>query len=238
MLYFICILAALGVAGLGWSLRNRSTGISQTLIALGCVGCVAAIGWQVRATMFPADAKPPNRAHSVVGFFLASAVQRDIMGQRGSVVVLLPGDLDDETAEGYVNSFRAPLLRGHPEWEVQTSTIDKTEKGASIPAESFKQVLAKHPNAVAFVSFSGTPSELESTLARKSVPVLVFDPRASTNWVADLVQRRIRSVIVPRPDVDPASAAGVAGLPGEIFGKLYYLATPENAEQIAAKLAR
>lgn len=242
MTYFLLIFAALAVAGIGWGIRQRSALLGQGLIVAGCVGCLAVLGWQVRSTMFPPDAKPPNRAHSVVGFFLASQTQREIGGQHGTVVLVLPRALDSETAENYANALRAPLLRGHPELELQIATLDvqaRDAKAGTLPLGAFKQVVANFPRALAFVSFAGVPAGLETLFpSQQSVPpVFVFDATGSTNWVHALLQRRIRSVIVPRPDVDAATMTGLAGLPGEIFGRLYYLATPETAQQIAAKLA-
>ena len=165
MMYFLSLVAALAVAGIGWGIRRRSVLWGQGLIAVGCVGCLAAIGWQVRESLFPADAKPPNRAHSVVGFFLASQTQREIAGQRGTVVLVLPptSALDAETAETYANAFRAPLLRGHPELEVQIATLEapaREAKAGTIPLAAFKQVVAKFPAALAFVCFAGVPADI------------------------------------------------------------------------------
>jgi hypothetical protein len=245
MMYFLSLLAALAVAGIGWSIRRRSALWGQGLIAVGCVGCLAAIGWQVRENLFPAGAKPPNRAHSVVGFYLASQAQREIAGQRGTVVLVLPpsSTLDAETAETYANAFRAPLLRGHPELEVQIATLEapaREAKAGTIPLAAFKRVVASFPGALAFVCFASVPPDIGTLFPpdqAASPPLFVFDAGGTTNWVQALLQRRIRSVIVPRPEVDPAAMTSIAGMPGEIFGRLYYLATPETAEQISAKLA-
>ena len=245
MMYFLFLALALAVAGVGWGIRERSALWGQVLIVMGCVGCLAAIGWQVRQTVFPADAKPPNRAHAVVGFFLANQTQREIEGKSGTVVLILPptSALPAETAETYINSFRAPLLRGHSEWEVQIANLEapaREAKAGRIPLAAFKQVVAKFPRALAFVCIASVPVGIETLFPPDQatvLPLFVFDAGGTTNWVAALVQHRIRSVIVPRPDVDAAAMGGIAGMPGEIFGQLYYLATAETAEQVAAKLA-
>jgi hypothetical protein len=245
MTYFLFLALALAVAGVGWGIRGRSALWGQGLVVVGCVGCLAAIGWQVRQTVFPAEAKPPNRAHAVVGFFLATQTQREIAGQSGTVVMILPpkSALPAETAETYANSFRAPLLRGHPEWEVQVAALEATArevKAGRIPLAAFKQVVAKFPRALAFVCIAGVPAGIETLFPPDQAtvpPLFVFDAGGTTNWVPALVQHRIRSVIVPRPDVDAAAMGGIAGMPGEIFDRLYYLATAETAQQVAAKLA-
>jgi hypothetical protein len=245
MTYFLSLLVALAVAGTGCLLRRRSLAWGNGLILLGCVGCIAAIAWQVRTTLAPADAKVPNRAHTAVGFCLATQTQRDISGQRGTVVLVMPPSsaLDSETAETYANTFRGPLLRGHPELDVQIATLEapaKEAKAGTIPAAAFKRVISKFPGALAFVCFAGIPTDfgnLFPTDGPAAPPVFVFDAHGTTNWVQPLLHHRIRSVIVPRPDVEPGKASSITGLPGEVFGQLYYLATPETAEQVAAKLA-
>jgi len=49
---------------------------------------------------------------------------------------------------------------------------------------------------------------------------------------------RVRTVIVPRPDVDIAKQTGIAGDPREIFSRLHLLVTPANAEEIAGRLGK
>ncbi len=43
-------------------------------------------------------------------------------------------------------------------------------------------------------------------------------------------------VIAPRPGVNPAAQAVIAGAPGDIFNPLYRLATAETAGQVAVRL--
>jgi hypothetical protein len=242
MTYFLFVLAALAVAGIGCFLRRRSTLWGRGLIVLGCIGCVAVTGWQVRQTLFPAGMHVATHAHRVVGFCLASLAQREIAGQHGTVVLLLPpaSALDGETPETYADSLRGPLRWGHPELEVQVATLEapaKEAKAGTIHLAAFKSAMSKFPGALAFVSYASVPADFGTLFPPEgpaAPPVFVFDGKGTTNWVRPLVQRRIRSVIVPRPDADPAKASGRSG---EIFGQLYYLAVPETAEQVAAKLA-
>lgn len=244
-MYFFWLMAALAVAGIGWGARRRSALAGQALIVLGCVGCLAALGWLVRENLFsPDDAPPPNRAHAVVGFFLANHTQREIAGQRGTVVLILPPrrGLDAQTAETYVNAFRAPLLRGQAGLELEVVELDAPKKQAqagSLPLAAFQEVVARFPKAVAFVSYAGVPPDIASLFPAaqgRNPPFLLFDPHRSTNWVSALKQNRIRCVIVPRPDVNPYATQGIAGMPGDIFGQLYLMATPETADRIAAQM--
>jgi hypothetical protein len=245
MTYYLLLAAALAVAGIGWGIRRRSAGLGQGLLVMGCVGCAAAVGWQIRQSLFPADAKPPNRAHAVVSFFLANQTQREIAGQRGAVVLVFPptSALDAEAAESYANAFRGPLLRGHPEWEVQIATLEasaKTARAGNIPLAAFQQLAAKSQGALAFVCYAPVPPDIDAlfpTEQKATPPWFLFDPQGGTNWVKALKQNRIRSVIVPRPDVNPVAATGLAGMPGDIFSQFYLLATPATAEQVAVKLS-
>ena len=91
---------------------------------------------------------------------------------------------------------------------------------------------------MAYVSFAGVPDDMvERFGALPTQPAFyVYDPEGSTNWLTALKKGLIRSVIVPRPDVDPKAMAGIAGLPGELFDQLYLLATPGNADSVVARL--
>ncbi|HPY31037.1 MAG TPA: hypothetical protein PLT00_07330 [Verrucomicrobiota bacterium] len=245
MTYFLLVAVALAIGGIGFLLRRRSTALGQGLILVSCLGLVGILGWQVRGSFSAGDAKPPNRAHAVVSFYLANQTQTAIAGHRGVVVMVLPpaGALDAETAESYANALRAPLLRGHPEWELEIARLDAPTKAAragKIPLAAFQQLTARYPAALAFVCLAPVPPDIESLFPSESKttkPWFLFDPQGSTNWVKALKEKRIRSVIVPRPDVNPRAAAGLAGMPGEIFDRLYLLATPETVERVAAQLS-
>lgn len=243
MMYFLLLSSALAVAGLGWLLRRRFAAPGQTLMVLGIVGCVAVLIWQVRQSVFPPAVKMPNRAHAVVSFFLANQIQQAVAGQRGTIVVLLPPPslVDAETAQTYANTLSAPLLRGHPELDVQVITLESAGKAAnpgSIPATAFKQAIEKSPRALAFASYAGVPPDATTLfpLNPPNTPFFVFDPVGSTNWLAAVKQGRIRSVIVPRPGVNAASQGGIAGDPGYIFSQLYLMVTAANADETAALL--
>ncbi len=244
MTYYLLLAAALVVGGIGFFVRRRAAGLGQGLIILSCLGLIGVLVWQVRSTMFSDDAKPPNRALAVVSFSLANQVQGVIAGQSGTIVMVLPpaGALDAETAESYANALRAPLLRGHPEWELQIANLDapvKAARAGKIPLPAYQQLVGQHPTALAFVGFAPVPEEMETlfrTDTKTSAPWFLYDPQGGTNWLTALKQKQVRSVIVPRPDVTPQAASGVAGMPGEIFDRLYLLVTPENADRLTSQL--
>lgn len=240
MTYYLLLLPALAVAGLGWLVRRRYVLLSQVLMVGGALGCLAIMGWQARQSLFPPSEKLPNRAHAVVSFYLANQTQREIAGRTGVVVLIFPPvkQLNAKTAEDYVNTFSAPLLRGHPEWQVQSVALEPPAKGQAVSVADFQQAVARFPEALAYVSYASVPPDIAELFpeGQSSRPFFVFDPEASVNWLNALKQGRIRSVIVPRPGVDPTKHAGIGGDPGAIFNQLYFLATPANADQIAAML--
>jgi hypothetical protein len=241
MPYFLFVFAALAVAGLGCGLRRRSPQLGNGLILLGGLGALAVVGWQVRQTLFPSDERMATREHRAIGFCLAGQIQRAITGQRGTVVLLLPPTraLAGETADTYADSLRGPLLRGHPEWDLQVATLEasaKEAKAGQIPLAAFKRALAQSPSALAFVCYTSVPADFGTLFPsdKPATPVFVFDIQGTTNWVQPLVQRQLRSVVVPRPE---PLATRTKALAEGLFNQFYYLVTPENATQVAAQLA-
>jgi hypothetical protein len=240
MTYYLLLLPALALAGLGWLARRRFVLLGQVLMVIGGLGCLGVMGWQARQSLFPPTGKLPNRAHAVVSFYLANQTQRAIAGQGGVVVLIFPPRkwLDAETAENYANAFSAPLLRGHPEWQVQSVALELQAKGQAISVTEFEQAVARFPDALAYVSYAPVPADIADLFpaGQPARPFFVFDPEGTANWLSALKQGRIRSVIVPRPGVNPAQQSGIGGDPGAIFNQLYLLATPGTADQVATEL--
>ncbi len=246
MASFLLLLSALAVGGVGCLVRRRSALWGQGLIVLGCLGCAGVLFWQVRQSLFQPEARAPNRAHAVVSFYLANQTLREVAGRRGLVVLIFPpaSVLDRDTAESYARAFSPLLLRGHPELEVQVATLEaptKAGKPGDLPLAAFKQVVARFPNALTFVCYGSVPVDIEQLFPteQKNPPAFcVYDPAGTTNWASALKKGRVQLVIVPRPGVNPATSAGIAGPPGEIFDQLYLLATPETADQVVAQLGK
>ena len=89
------------------------------------------------------------------------------------------------------------------------------------------------------VSYAGVPADFETLFSAgqpKIPPFYVFDPEGTTNWLGALKAGRIRAVVLPRPGVDPRGRETIAGMPETIFERFYLLATPANADQVAASL--
>lgn len=242
MVYFIALFPALAIAAVGMLLRQRSPRAGRALIVLGCIGCLAVMGWQVRQTLFQPDARPPDRSHSIVSYYLANQAMRDTAGRSGVVLLLFPPRpvADTGTATDYANAFEPILTRGHPELKVESITLDTPVQARPIPAAVFKQALAKYPNALAYVSYAGVPADMDQLFSpdRPAPPFYAFDPCRGTHWLAALKRGRVRSVIVPRPDVDLGKRTGIVGDPVDIFNRLYLMVSLENADEIAARFGK
>ena len=245
MTCFLWLLPALAVGGLGYLVRRRSAFWGQALILVACLGCLGILAWQVSENLFSSASKPPDRAHAVVSFYLANQALRDVAGRRGSVVLIFPPKsvLDPETAESYANAFTPLFLRGRPNSTSRSPGWRRRPKPPSQPALPWPRLSRSPPGSRLRWLSSPTPA-CRRTLTSSSRPtkrrpcLLRFRPRCTTAWLSPLKQGRIRSVIVPRPGVNPAAGAGLAGPPGEIFDQLYLLATPDTADQVAAQLGK
>ncbi len=243
MTYYVFLILALAVAGAGCLVLRRSEFWGRLLVGAGCIGCLVCIGWRVRETVFAPEPKGPDRAQAVVAYFLAEHVLSEVGNQQGMVVLLFPPEsvFDQETVGTYAGTF-SRVLRGFPGLKVQVQTLTAPAKAARagrIPLSAFQQVISNAPPALVYVSFAGVPAGLESLWpsdSQRAPGFFAFDPWATTNWLGALKAQRVRAVIVRRPDIPRTAGDEVAGEPSEVFNRLYLMATPANAEQIAMKL--
>ena len=243
MTYFFVLVLALAVAGSGYLVRRRSFFWGQVMMIAGCLGCAGCLVWQIRQNLFAPSAKGPDRGQAVVGYYLASQVLGEAGNQQGSVVLFFPPDsvLDADTIGTYAGTF-SRVLRGFPGLKVQVLTLavpPKAAKAGLIPLAAFQQATSNAPPAVAYVSFAGVPADIENfmpTAGQGGPGFFVFDPWRTTNWLGALRKGRVRSVIVPRPGVHPPPDSEISGAPNELFNRLYLMATPATADNIAAEL--
>ncbi len=242
MSYYIFLVASLAIAGLGIVIKRRSDSLGKVMMILGGIGCVGCIAWQVRQTMSTAEGEGPDRGQAIVAYVLANGVLGEVASQQGSVVLFFPPEsvFDQDTVDTYAGTFRR-VLHGYPALKVEVLTLavpNKTAKAGRFTLEAFQQAAAKNPTAVAYVSFAGVPADIEKFLPNGSKPgpgFFVFDPWGTTNWLSALKAGRVRSVVVPRPDLKRA-VAEVSGEPQDVFNQLYLLGTPAKAGEIAAKM--
>jgi hypothetical protein len=234
---FLLLLAALAVAGTGVWLSRRRNVPGQVLMGLGGLGLIAVIALQVRQNVLSPQAKTRNRYEMAVSFCLANCLLGDAAGQSGSVVLLFPERdvMSADSEENYEEGFVFPLRHGRGKLNLKAVRLE----GANREVSAFKQALAQAPEAMAVVSYAGVPAGFESLFSagQTNIPLFyAFDAGGTTDWLGALEDGRIKAVVVPRPGVDARARGAAAGMPEGIFEQFYLLATPENAEEIAATL--
>lgn len=224
-------------------MSRRWRGLGQVVMGLGGLGLVAVVAVQVRQNLFPPQPKAPNRCNMAVSFCLANCLLGDLAGQSGNVVLLFPQRrlMDADTEQSYEEGFVLPLRHSRGSLHLKAVHLEGGDRDAAHGLSALKQALSQAQEALAIVSYAGAPAGFQTLFSdeqTKIAPLYVFDPYGTTNWLSALKQGRVRSVIVPRPGVNPAAGAELVGQPGEIFNRFYLLATSETADQVAAQLAK
>ena len=231
------LLAALTLAGVGVWMSRHSQALGQSMMGLGALGLVAVVVLQVRANLLPASSKTENRARMAVSYCLANCLIEDLPGQSGSVLLLFPPrrDLDADAEQSYEEGFTPALRHRHGDLELKAVRLEKGGRDLS----AFKSALAQDAEALAVISYAGIPNNFETLFSagQSNAPLFyVFDANGTANWLDALKNGRIRAAIVPRPGVNAREREGVIGMPETVFERLYLLAAPANADEVAATL--
>jgi len=231
------LLAALAMAGAGRWMSRRWRVLGPAMMGLGGLGLIGVIVLQVRQNVFPPQDKAPSRYEMAVTYGMLNCLLGDMAGQSGKVVLLFPSPrvMDADTEESYEDGF-IPLLRhAHVKLDPKAVRLE----GANRDLSAFKQALTQAQEAMAVISYAGVPAGFEtlfSTAPPESPLFYVFDVDGTTNWLAGLKSGRIKAVVVPRPGVDARHGEEMAGMPETIFARFFLLATPANADEVAASL--
>jgi hypothetical protein len=233
---FFLLLAALAVAGLGGWMSRRWRGFGQAMMALGGVGLIGVVGWQVRQNVASSKPKPSSRYEMAVSYGLANCLLENAGNQDGKVVLLFPQQrtMDAETQRNFQDGFIPALRHTHAKLSLKAVRLD----GASGDLSVFKNALAQTPEAFAVISYAGVPAGFETLFPDGKQPgplFFVFDRDGTTHWLAALKEGRIKAVVVPRPGAN-AGGEGIAGMPETIFERFCLLATPTNADEVAVGL--
>ena len=238
---FLLLLAALAMAGVGVWMSRRGRVLGQAMMGLGGLGLIAVVILQVRQNVFPPQLKGPSRYEMAVSYSLANCLLGDVAGQSGKVVLLFPQRrlMDADTERCFEEGFIPPLRRGRVKLHVKALRLEAGSRDAGHGLQAFKQALAQAQEAMAVISYAGVPAGFETLFSagQPASPLFyVFDGDGTTNWLGALKNGRIRAVVVPRPGVDALGGEGIAGMPEAIFERFYLLATPANADEVAAGL--
>ena len=235
------LVAALVVSGVGVWMSRHWRVWGQVMMGLGGLGLIGVLALQVRQAVFSPQPKMPNRHEMAVSYGLANCLLGDLAGQSGSVVLLFPQRrlMDADTERSYEEGFTPPLRHARGILHVRALRLEGGDHDAGHGLAAFKQALAQAQDALAVVSYAGVPADFDTLFSDGQPPIppfYVFDPDGSTNWLGALKAGRIRAVVLPRPGVDPRGREAIAGMPATILERFYLLATPANADQVAASL--
>ncbi len=233
----LLLFAALAVAGAGAWISRRWRVWGQAVVVLGGLGLIAVVVSEVRQNVLPQRPKASGRCNMAVAYGLAGCLLEDMAGQDGKIVLLFPqrSVMDADTEKNFEDGFILPLRHGRAKLELKAVRLE----GANGDLPAFKQALARTPEAMAVVSFADVPPGFETLFSAgqtESPLFYVFGPDGTTHWLAALKNGRIKTVVVPRPGVDPCGGEGMTGTPETIFEQFYLLVTPENADEVATTL--
>jgi len=237
----LLLAAALVLSAAGVWISRRWRVLGQAMMVLGGLGLIGVLALQVRQNVFAPEPKIPDRAEMAVSFCLANCLLGDLAGRGGSVVLLFPSRrlMDEDSERSFEDGFTPPLRHGGGKLHVKALHLEAGDRGAEPDVSAFKQALAQVPEALAIVSYAGVPAGFETLFSEghaNLAALYVFDPQGTTNWLGPLKNGRVRAVVVPRPGVEHRGPGALAGRPETIFERCYLLATPANAEQVAASL--
>lgn len=229
--YLVC----LGVVGLGYGLRSKS---AQAGNGIAVVGTLAALGLMISdfAKEFSGSGKV-DRYQGVVGYMMGQNFLRMVPSKTGEVVLIFPPDsaYSADALDSLFDTF-ARVLLPFSGLEIKDVSLDVKARDAregNIPAAAFDQALSEFPNAMAYVSFAGTPSDgtdlkVWTTTGEEESkkPFFVYDPAGTENWKKPLDAGHIALVIRPKPGVEHGEEK-VIGPPNEIFDQFFEYVRPE-----------
>lgn len=243
--YFLLLLLCAGVGAAGFLWRRHSAGPGSACLGVAGLGLAILLGWQVYQFTAAGKPRPVNRAYAAVAYHMGYEVLQELRGLNGSICLILPPETRSNQAEldSLFNTF-ARVLAPLPTLQIKEASLDAKPRQVAagrLPIEAFERALAQVPEALAYVSFAGLPSDLNRLslwATTNAAPLYAFDPSGGTNWLAALKQGRLRRVIVPRPEAQAEDRTQpTAGPPDELFARFFLLATPANADQVAAQIA-
>lgn len=231
--YLIC----LGVVGLGYGLKSKS---AQAGNGIAAVGTLVALGLMISdfAREFSGSGKV-DRYQGVVGYMMGQNFLRMVPAKTGEVVLIFPPDAaySTDALDSLFDTF-ARVLQPFSGLEIKDVSVEVKASDAregNIPAAAFDQALSEFPNAMAYVSFAGTPSDgadlkVWTTTANGEEgvrkPFFVYDPAGTENWRKPLEAGHIALVIRPKPGVEH-DGEKVIGPPNEIFDQFFEYVRPE-----------
>jgi len=228
---------------MGIGLRRRAPAAGVVLMGLAGAGALVLLGLQVRRFTSGGAGRAVDRDAAAAAYFLGFEVLGDLQRGEGTIALLLPPETrgNSRLLDSWFDTFARVVtpLEGVAVKEVTVRCSGRLAAEGRVPVEAVEGALAEVPGALAWVSFVGVPvggSGAAAWPGAGAPPVYVYDPGGGTGWVAALKQGRIRRVVVPRPRLEGRAEGPAAGPPDQLFRENFLMATPSNADTVAAEL--
>jgi hypothetical protein len=233
----LAIFAAVGLAG-GW-LRARSPRVGTALLAVAVIGFLGALIEQVVVATRGSRAPAVDRHGAALAYFLGHAAVPEVAAHPGTVAIVLPTETPgNRTTLNSLFDTLARVLSPIPGIQIQEVTVAvraaEIQRG-DLPLAAFTNALAGVTNLSVWFSFVGIPRDLASAAALPGRG-FAYDPSGGTAWLELLKAGHLQRVVVPRPVTDAGETRPAAGPPDEIFAAHFLMATPVNADAVAARL--
>jgi len=242
--YFIWLLSFLGLGVLGWLLIKKVAWLGKLLIGGSVVGCVGLVAWQGVMSLGGGGAPRMHRSQAAVAYTVAHQFLGDTRARKGSVVLLFPPERAAPTAalDSFYEAFARVMTR-FPNISVRERSVPVSVSNArkgNISVDQFSLGLGSEEGVLAYVSWVGFPTGAESLPlfqnVKSRVPIYVFDPTGSTNWLDAVRSGIIRGGVLGIPEEGQPDQVTEARTPELIFLKSYRMVTPGNLEKVLSEI--
>ncbi len=235
--YFLWLALFLAISLAGYLAARRNALVGRTLMAVGAIGCGVLVIRQVYQVAFGGAGRPMDRSIAAAAYYLGHELLGQLPSLEGDICLILPPDSSAnqavlDTAFDTFARVLAPLPTLRLKEASLRTKLRLVEEGR-VPNEAFEQALQQVPDAIAYVSFAGVPSDVKRlSLCTKTnpVPFLVFDPSGGRAWAEMIDQGRIRCVVVPRSELEGGLRGAAIGPPDEIFKERFLMFRSPNGE--------
>ena len=243
-MYFIWLISFLLLGVIGWALVKRVAWLGRLCIGGSVVGCLGLIVWQVVMSLGGGSTPRMHRSQAAVAYTIAHQFLGDTRARKGSVVLLFPPEKAAPTAalDSFYEAFARVMTR-FPNISVRESagptSVSSVKKG-TISVDEFSLGLGSDEGVLAYVSWVGFPSGAASLPlfqhAKTRVPVYVYDPTGSTNWLDAVRSGIIAGGVIPFEREASTNQEAGPPTPERIFSESYRMVTQDNLEKVLSAI--
>ncbi len=243
MTFYLGLLLCASLGGLGVWLSRKSQAAGMLLLVASVVGGLGLTGWRFWKIEGGGGPAPLNMGLAALGDALGQQAQPLLKDRTGPIALVFPSEkvMDTPTRivlrEMFIRALDAadrPRVR-----ELVMPIVKGAAPTNGVPLAEFERLLAGASAPAMIVSFAGVPKGIEAAAFAQRQPravVIAFEPAGGTDWAQPLRSGVLHRVVLPRPGTDFRKGTGFAGMPDELFARLYFSATAANVADIAAQL--